>query len=184
MYEISPFSDENFSSEARRYKLNPTSFSWHSTAMDTQQSQTGKNFKTDSKRAAVELWRAGVALATIRKQLKMSESTLAPTWTSGRRPSSWSGSRGQRKRLSCITWWSRCRRGSRRWLTGMVAWPNTKLIVKKEINFFSSFTLFYYCFFCRTSQYFPRILSGNPKNFCSREHVYLCKKLWIWLLKA
>jgi hypothetical protein len=39
--------------------------------MDTQQSQTGKNFKTDSKRAAVELWRAGVALATIRKQLKM-----------------------------------------------------------------------------------------------------------------
>jgi hypothetical protein len=40
--------------------------------MDTQQSQTGKNFKTDSKRAAVELWRAGVALATIRKQLKMS----------------------------------------------------------------------------------------------------------------
>ena len=44
--------------------------------MDTQQSQTGKNFKTDSKRAAVELWRAGVALATIRKQLKMSESTL------------------------------------------------------------------------------------------------------------
>jgi hypothetical protein len=44
--------------------------------MDTQQSQTGKNFKTDSKRAAVELCRAGVALATIRKQLKMSESTL------------------------------------------------------------------------------------------------------------
>ncbi len=44
--------------------------------MDTQQSQTGKNFKTDSKRAAVELWRAGVALATIREQLKMSESTL------------------------------------------------------------------------------------------------------------
>ncbi len=40
--------------------------------MDTQQSQTGKTFKTDSKRAAVELWRAGVALATIRKQLKMS----------------------------------------------------------------------------------------------------------------
>ncbi len=44
--------------------------------METQQSQAGKNFKTDSKRAAVELWRAGVSLATIRKQLKMSESTL------------------------------------------------------------------------------------------------------------
>jgi hypothetical protein len=66
----------NFLSEARWYKLNPTSFSRYSTAMDTQQSQTGKNFKTDSNRAAVEFWRAGVALATIRKQLKMSESTL------------------------------------------------------------------------------------------------------------
>ena len=43
--------------------------------MDTLESQTGKNFKTDSKRAAVELWRAGVALATIRKQLKKSEYT-------------------------------------------------------------------------------------------------------------
>ncbi len=42
--------------------------------MEAQQSQAGKNFKTDSKRAAVELWRAGVPLATIRKQLKMSES--------------------------------------------------------------------------------------------------------------
>ncbi len=45
-------------------------------AMEAQQSQAGKNFKTDSKRAAEELWRAGVTLATIRKQLKMSESTL------------------------------------------------------------------------------------------------------------
>ena len=45
-------------------------------AMEVQQSQAGKNFKTDSKRAAVELWRAGVPLDTIRKQLKMSESTL------------------------------------------------------------------------------------------------------------
>jgi hypothetical protein len=45
-------------------------------AMEAQQSQAGKNFKTDSKRAAVELWRAGVPLATIRKQLKISESTL------------------------------------------------------------------------------------------------------------
>jgi hypothetical protein len=44
--------------------------------MEVQQSQAGKNFKTDSKRAAVELWRAGVPLDTIRKQLKMSESTL------------------------------------------------------------------------------------------------------------
>ena len=44
--------------------------------MEAQQTQRGKNFKTDSKRAAVELWRAGVPLATIRKQLKMSESTL------------------------------------------------------------------------------------------------------------
>jgi hypothetical protein len=44
--------------------------------MDTQQTQTGKNFKTDSKRAAMELWRAEVPLATIRKQLKMLESTL------------------------------------------------------------------------------------------------------------
>ena len=35
-----------------------------------------KNFGKDSKRAAVELWRAGVPLGTIRKQLKMSESTL------------------------------------------------------------------------------------------------------------
>ena len=35
-----------------------------------------KNFEKDSKRAAVELWRAGVPLGTIRKQLKMSESTL------------------------------------------------------------------------------------------------------------
>jgi hypothetical protein len=38
--------------------------------MEAQQSQAGKNFKTDSKRAAVELWRAGLTLATIRKQLK------------------------------------------------------------------------------------------------------------------
>ena len=45
-------------------------------AVEVQQSQAGKNFKTDSKRAAVELWRAGVPLDTIRKQLKMSESTL------------------------------------------------------------------------------------------------------------
>ncbi len=45
-------------------------------AMKAQQSQAGKNFKTDFKRAAVELWRAGVPLATIRKQLKMSEFTL------------------------------------------------------------------------------------------------------------
>ena len=44
--------------------------------MEAQQSQAGKNFNTDSKRAAEELWRAGVTLATIRKQLKMSESTL------------------------------------------------------------------------------------------------------------
>ncbi len=44
--------------------------------MEAQQCQAGKNFKTDSKRAAVELWRAGVHLATIRKHLKMSESTL------------------------------------------------------------------------------------------------------------
>ncbi len=41
-------------------------------AMEAQKSQTGKNFKNDSKRAAVELWRAGVHFATIRKQLKMS----------------------------------------------------------------------------------------------------------------
>jgi hypothetical protein len=71
---MSPFSDENFLFEARRYKLNPTSFSWHSTAMDTQQSQTGKNFKTDSKRAAVELWRTGDSVsldeeAAVRSQL-------------------------------------------------------------------------------------------------------------------
>ena len=92
----------------------------------------GKNFKTDSKRVAVELWRAGVALATIRKQLKMSESTLRRILTSWRRPSSRSGARGQRKQIFCRTWWSRCRQGSRRWLTGMVAWPNTKLIVKKK----------------------------------------------------
>ncbi len=45
-------------------------------AMEAQQSQAGKNFKTDSKKAAEELWRAGVPLATIRKKLKMSESTL------------------------------------------------------------------------------------------------------------
>jgi hypothetical protein len=44
--------------------------------MEAQQIQARKNFKTDSKRAAVELWRAGVTLGTIRKQLKMSESTL------------------------------------------------------------------------------------------------------------
>ncbi len=45
-------------------------------AMEAQQSQAVKNFKTDSKRAAVELWRAAVPLTTIRKQLKMSEPTL------------------------------------------------------------------------------------------------------------
>ena len=44
--------------------------------MDAQQRQARQRFKNDSKRAAVELWRAGVPLATIRKQLKMSESTL------------------------------------------------------------------------------------------------------------
>jgi hypothetical protein len=51
---------------------------YHTTlAMEAQQSQAGINFKTESKkRAAVELWRAGVPLATIRKQLKMSGSTL------------------------------------------------------------------------------------------------------------
>ena len=35
-----------------------------------------KNFGKDSKRDAVELWRAGVPLAHSRKQLKKSESTL------------------------------------------------------------------------------------------------------------
>jgi hypothetical protein len=45
-------------------------------ALEAQKSQTGKNFKNDSKRAAVELWRAEVHLAIIKKQLQMSESTL------------------------------------------------------------------------------------------------------------
>ena len=44
--------------------------------MEAQQKQPRKNFGKDSKRASVELWRVGVAWATIRKQLKMSESTL------------------------------------------------------------------------------------------------------------
>ena len=40
--------------------------------MKAQQRQPRKNFGKDSKRAAVELWRAaGVPWATIRKQLKM-----------------------------------------------------------------------------------------------------------------
>ena len=63
-------------SELDRYKLSSPPFSWHSTVMDAQQRQARQRFKNDSKRAAVELWRAGVPLATIRKQLKMSESTL------------------------------------------------------------------------------------------------------------
>ena len=59
-------------SELDRYKLSSPPFSWHSTVMDAQQRQARQRFKNDSKRAAVELWRAGVPLATIRKQLKMS----------------------------------------------------------------------------------------------------------------
>ena len=44
--------------------------------MDALQRQPRKNLGKDSKRTAVELWRAGVHLAAIKKQLKMSESTL------------------------------------------------------------------------------------------------------------
>jgi hypothetical protein len=118
----------------------------------------GKNFKTDSKRVAVELWSAEVPLATIRKQLKMSESTLRRILTSWRRPSSRSGARGQRKQIFCRTWWSQCRQGSRRGLTGMEAKPNTKLIVKKRnINIFNFYTLLSLLFW-RTGQYFLRIL--------------------------
>jgi hypothetical protein len=54
-------------------------------AMEAQQSQAGINFKTDSNKAAVELWRAAVPLATIRKQLKMSESTLRRILTVARK---------------------------------------------------------------------------------------------------
>ncbi len=90
--------------------------------------------------------------------------TNAPTWSSGRRPYRWSGSRGPRRFTSWRTWWWGCRQGCRRWLQGRVAWPDIKLTVKKEIYVFSTFTLFYHCFFVQPVNTFRVHCSsrGNP----------------------
>jgi hypothetical protein len=43
-------------------------------------------------------------------------------------------------------------------LKGMVAWPDTKLTVKKEIYVFFNFYTVLSLLFCTTGQYFPRAL--------------------------
>jgi hypothetical protein len=107
-------------------------------AMEAQKSQTGKNFKNDFKGAGVELWRAGVPLATIRKQLKMSESTL--------------------RRILIVAIKNPTLPAEEvDFLQNLVVGCRTATDCKKKKYMFFQLLHFYHCF-CTTGQYFPRSL--------------------------
>ena len=79
-HQISPSSDENFSSESillDRAKIFKSERS--KLAMETQRqpaANSAPNFSMDDKRMAVELWKAKIPLKNIREQLNMSKATL------------------------------------------------------------------------------------------------------------
>ncbi len=123
-------------------------------AMEAQQSQAVKNFKTDSKRAAVKLWRAAVPWLPSGSSWRCRSLLRGGFWPSPERtpPCRW------RRWTSRRTWWWGCRQGFRRWLPGRVAWPDIKLIVKQKIIWIFNFYVDLSLVLCTTSQYFPRPL--------------------------
>ena len=114
--------------------------------MEAQQRQPWKNFGKDSKRAAVELWRAGVPWATIRKQLKMfvvypeedsgpcqEELHLAgPKDAGGGFPTETCAVHASEAPGGDCQWW---------WHDQILNW-----MYKQEIYDFSTFSLFYHWF--------------------------------------
>jgi len=137
--KISSFCDKNSPSEVRPYKFIPPSFSWalpHSTRYGSSAADRPQIQLTRWPGNSPDLNPIQTVWAWIKKRWKIKN---APTWSSGRWPYCWSGSRGPRRWTSWRTCWWGCRQGCRRWLPGRVAWPDIKLIVKKEIHVFFNF---------------------------------------------